>query len=128
MSYSPIGDTIALTKLAYTLYSRVIVVARDAPEQFEALSRDLDVYKRVLYRIRSQIDHDDDPSYSGALHNVLNHCFSTLYRLRDLTTKYENLGEYYLSSFSTFRYADSLKHGVTVAFSSSASLGPRTRM
>lgn len=91
MSYSPIGDTIALTKLAYTLYSRVIVVARDAPEQFEALSRDLDVYKRVLYRIRSQIDHDDDPSYSGALHNVLNHCFSTLYRLRDLTTKYENL-------------------------------------
>ncbi|CAD6566113.1 MAG: hypothetical protein ASARMPREDX12_007549 [Alectoria sarmentosa] len=58
MSYSPIGDTIALTKLAYALYSRVIVVARDAPEQFEALLQDLDTYKRVLYRIRSQADHD----------------------------------------------------------------------
>lgn len=98
MSYSPIGDTIALTKLAYALYSRVVVVARDAPEQFDALSQDLDVYKRVLYRIRSQIGQDNDPSYGAAVQNVLNHCFSTLYGLRDLTTKYENLGEYGLSS------------------------------
>lgn len=98
MSFSPIGDTIALTTLAYALYSRVIVVARDAPEQFDALSQDLDVYKRVLYQIRSQIGHDNDPSYSAAVQNLLNHCFSTLYSLRDLTTKYENLGEYGLSS------------------------------
>ena len=98
MSYSPIGDTIALTKLAYTLYSRVIVVARDAPEQFDALLQDLDVYKRVLYRIRSQIGHENDPSHSAAVENVLNHCFSTLYGLRELTTKYENLGGYGLSS------------------------------
>lgn len=97
MSYSPIGDTIALTKLAYTLYSRVVVVARDAPEQFEALKQDLDVYKRVLYRIRSQTVHDNDPSYSATVQNVLNHCFSTLYGLRELTTKYENLGELNLS-------------------------------
>ncbi|KAF6225589.1 hypothetical protein HO133_009589 [Letharia lupina] len=91
MSYSPIGDTIALTKLAYALYSRVVVVARDAPEQFEALLRDLDIYKGVLYRIRSQTDHGGDPSYSVAVQAVLERCFSTLYGLRDLTTKYENL-------------------------------------
>lgn len=98
MSYSPIGDTIALTKLAYTLYSRVVVVARDAPEQFEALSQDLDVYKRVLYRIRSQTDLENDSSNSATVQKVLNHCFSTLYGLRELTTKYENLGELGLSS------------------------------
>lgn len=100
MSYSPIGDTIALTKLAYALYSRVVVVARDAPEQFEALLRDLDIYKGVLYRIRSQTDHGGDPSYSVAVQAVLERCFSTLYGLRDLTTKYENLGEYDFASFT----------------------------
>lgn len=100
MSYSPIGDTIALTKLAYTLYSKVIVVARDAPEQFEALLKDLDVYKNVLYRIRRQTDHSRDPSYRVALQAVLEPCFRTLYGLRDLTTKYENLGDYDLSSFT----------------------------
>lgn len=99
MSYSPIGDTIALTRLAYTLYSRVIVVARDAPEQFEALLQDLDVYKSVLYRIESQIDHESDPSYNVAVQDVLKRCFRTLYGLRDLTAKYENLGKCNLSSF-----------------------------
>ncbi len=100
MAYSPVGDTIALTKLAYTLYSRVIVVAREAPVQFEALLQDLDVYKRVLYRIESQKDQDSDTSHGAAVQNVLNHCFNTLYGLRDLTTKYENLGKYDLSSFT----------------------------
>ena len=100
MSYSPIGDTIALTKLAYTLYSKVIVVAREAPEQFQALKEDLDVYKRVLYGIKSQTGQDSDPSYGVAVQDVLKHCFRTLYGLRDLTTKYENLGEYDLSSFA----------------------------
>lgn len=100
MSFSPIGDTIALTKLAYDLYSRVIVVAHDAPEQFEALLQDLDVYRRVLYRIRSQTDHDSDTSYSDTVRDVLNPCFHTLHELRDLTIKYENLGEHDLSSFT----------------------------
>lgn len=100
MAYSPIGDTIALTKLAYTLYSRVIVVAREAPVQFEALLQDLDVYKRVLYRIKSQKDQDSDTPHGAAVQDVLNHCFNTLYGLRDLTTKYENLGKCDLSSFT----------------------------
>ena len=101
MSYSPIGDTIALTKLAYTLYSRVVVVARNAPEQFEELQLDLDIYKRVLYRIRSQIEHDGDSSYSDIVQNVLTRCFRTLYGLRDLTSKYENLGKVDLSGFTS---------------------------
>ena len=99
MAYSPIGDTVALTKLAYALYSRVIIVARDAPEQFEALLQDLDIYKSVLYRIGSQTDHASDPSSGVAMQNVLKSCFRTLHSLRDLTIKYENLGEYQFSSF-----------------------------
>ena len=121
MAYSPIGDTIALTKLAYTLYSRVIVVARDAPEQFEALMQDLQVYKSVLYRI------GNNPSYTVAVQHVLDPCFRTLYDLRDLTMKYENLGEYYVQALRTSAFVDGSKHGVTVAFSSSASLGPKTK-
>ena len=99
MSYSPIGDTIALTKLAYALYSRVVVVARNAPEQFEELQLDLDTYKRILYRIRSQIERDSDSSYSDIVQNVLSRCFRTLYGLRDLTSKYENLGKHDLPGF-----------------------------
>ena len=100
MSYSPTGDTVALINLAYTLYARVIVVARDAPEQFKALLQDLDVYKSVLYRIKSRIDHASDPAYGVAVQDVLNPCFRTLYGLRDLTTKYENLGEFGFPSFA----------------------------
>ena len=99
MAYSPIGDTLALTKLAYTLYSRVIVVARDAPEQFEELLQDLAIYKTVLYRIGNRLDHASDPCYGVAVQDVLKNCSRTLHELRDLTIKYENLGEYQLSSF-----------------------------
>lgn len=127
MAYSPIGDTIALTKLAYTLYSRVIVVATDAPEQFEALLHDLDVYKKVLYRIGNRVENTSDPDYGRAVQDVLNRCFSTLYGLQDLTTKYENLGEYDIQASRTSSFADGSKHGVTVASSSSASPGPKTK-
>ena len=99
MACSPIGDTVALTNLAYTLYSRVIVVAKHAPKQFEALLQDLAIYKSVLYRIRSRTDHESDPSYCEAVQDVLEYCSRTLHELRDLTIKYENLGQYQLSSF-----------------------------
>ena len=100
MAYSPVGDTIALTKLAFTLYSRVFVVARDAPEQFEALLQDLDVHKSVLYLVKSQIHRATDPSYAETVHNILGRCSHTLLGLQDLTTKYENLGENHFSTFS----------------------------
>lgn len=127
MAYSPIGDTIALTKLAYTLYSRVIVVATDAPEQFQALLQDLDVYKKVLYRVKNRIEDSSDPDYGVDVQDVLNRCFSTLYGLRDLTIKYENLGEYDSKASRISSFADGSKHGVTVASSSSASPGPKTK-
>ena len=127
MALSPIGDTVALTTLAYTLYSRVIVVARDAPVQFEELLQDLDVHKSILYRIKSQVDHANGSDYGVAVQNILSQCFRTLYRLRDLTAKYENLGEYDFQPSRTPWFADDSKPGVTGEFSSSASPGPKTR-
>ena len=127
MAYSPIGDTIALTKLAYTLYSRVIIVARHAPDQFDDLIRDLDVYKRVLYRIQSRVEDASDKSYGVAVHNVLAECFRALHRLGALTTKYENLGEPFFPACRVSSCTNVSKHGVTVAISSSALLGPKTK-
>ena len=101
--YSLDGDTIALMKLAYTLYSRASLVERDAPYQFKALRQDLNEYKNVLYRIRSQKDSMSD-TFDGvaALQKVTNLGFHTLYGLRDLITKYENLGEYDLCIMTYF--------------------------
>lgn len=93
MSYSPIGDTIAVTKLAYSIYSRVYVVARDAPEQFGELSRDLQTIKSVLYQIYDQANHDHGFSYGMSVRDVLCRCFDTLRGLGHLTAKYEKLGE-----------------------------------
>lgn len=92
MSYSPIGDTIAVTNLAYNLYTRVYVVARDAPEQFGELARDLQIFKNVLYQVREQVGRDTDSTYSTIVQKVLRRCSDTLRGLRDLTVKYEKLG------------------------------------
>ena len=86
MSLSPIGDTIAVTQVAYTLYSRVIVVARDAGEQFADLVQDLKTMKTILYKIR------DYPSGDRAVEEILGRFFRTLCGLGALLSKYENLG------------------------------------
>lgn len=92
MSYSPIGDTIALTKLAYSVYNDVIKVARSAPEKFGELSRDLQTIKSVLYHIQNQVGREVDSAYGTAVGYVLQRCFATLQELRDLTAKYQKLG------------------------------------
>ncbi|KAK4692952.1 hypothetical protein P7C71_g4350, partial [Lecanoromycetidae sp. Uapishka_2] len=92
MSYSPVGDTVALTNLAYTLYTKVYAVAKNAPEEFGKLSQELNIYKVVLFRIRDQVRRDADSEYGKPVKDVLERCFQTLRGVRDLTAKYENLG------------------------------------
>ena len=87
MSFSPIGDTIAVVKLAYELYNRFIIVARDAPDSLKALFRDLQRIKGILFLIHNHSSH------SATVRDVLSECFRTLRELRDLTDKYENLGQ-----------------------------------
>ena len=93
MSYSPIGDTVALTNLAYNLYSKVYTVAKNAPERFGDLSRELQVYRAVLFRVRDQLRRDAGSEYGKPVKDVLEQCFQTLRGVRELTAKYENLGE-----------------------------------
>lgn len=92
MSYSIVGDTMALTKLAYSVYSKVYLVARDAPEQFAELSRDLQIFKSILYQVHDQVNRDTDSIHGTNIQDVLRRCFDTLRGLRDLTVKYEKLG------------------------------------
>lgn len=93
MSYSPVGDTVALTTLAYNIYKKVYAVAKNAPEQFRELSQELKIHKVVLFRIRDQIKRDTGSEYSQSVKDVLESCFQTLRGVRDLTAKYENLGK-----------------------------------
>ena len=93
MSYSPIGDTVAVVKLAYNLYSRFIVVARDAPEQLAGLSNEFLAIKEVLWHVKEQLGRSDDSNYGGAVRATLLSCLETLRGLQQLTAKYENLGE-----------------------------------
>ena len=95
MSFSPLGDTLAVVNLAYNLYNRVIVVARDAPEQFNELSRELQVIKGVLFHIGNQVIRDSDPASNAAVRDVLLGCCETFRGLRDLIAKYENLGRWF---------------------------------
>lgn len=92
MSYSIVGDTVALTNLAYSVYSKVYLVARDAPEQFGEISRDLQMFKSILYQVRDQISRDTESTYGSNIQDVLRRCFDTLRGLRDMTVKYEKLG------------------------------------
>ena len=92
MSYSPIGDTIALTRLVYLVYNNVIKVAKDAPQQFRELSRDIQTIKGILYRIGDQTSREIDSENGTAVKDVLKRCSETLYGLRDLAAKYEKLG------------------------------------
>ncbi len=93
MSFSPIGDTVALVHLAHSLYSRVFVVARDAPEQFEELSHELHTIKTVLYQLGRDVVGGWDSTYNALIREIVVDCYGTLRGLGDLIAKYENLGE-----------------------------------
>lgn len=92
MSYSIVGDTMALTQLAYSVYSKFYLVARDAPEHFGELSRDLQMFKSILYQVHGQVNRDTGSIHGTNIQDVLRRCFDTLRGLRDLTAKYEKLG------------------------------------
>ena len=91
MSYSFVGDTLAIINLAYKLYSRVIIVARGAPEQFDDLLQDLQTMKVILYQIGDRVNHDRDPAQRSPVDKILGRCLNTLWGLGNLMSKYENL-------------------------------------
>lgn len=92
MSYSPAGDTIAITRLAWDLYSRGYAVARDAPEEFKSLLADLRLLKLVLWYIRDKVTRGGK-SCSDSTLATLRDCFRTLNDFEVVVGKYEKLGK-----------------------------------
>lgn len=92
MSFSPIGDTLALTRLAWDLYSRGYAVARDASKEFNSLLADLRLLKLVLWYIRDKVTRGGKSCSESTL-ETLHDCFRTLYDFEALVAKFEKLGK-----------------------------------
>lgn len=92
MSFSPIGDTLAITRLAWDLYSRGYAVARDASAEFKSLLADLRLLKLVLWYIRDKVTRGGK-SCSDSTLATLHDCFRTLNDFEALVGKFEKLGK-----------------------------------
>lgn len=97
MSFSPISDTLTLTKLAFDLYEKGYVVARDAPKQFRELLDDLFLLKDVLWHIQEYVIQDN-AHCENPVEKILKRFSHTLNGFGDLVSKYEKLGEWLLVS------------------------------
>ncbi|KAL8787199.1 MAG: hypothetical protein Q9195_007890 [Heterodermia aff. obscurata] len=97
MSFN-IGDLVAVTKLAYDVYSKGFLVARGAPDQFRELVRELSVFKDALYQIRSQTENFGELNYDDPLRSLIKGCLQILSDFGDFVGKYEQLGSINQSS------------------------------
>ena len=97
MSFN-IGDLVAVTKLAYDVYSKGFLVARGAPDQFRELVRELAVYKEALYRVQSQTENGSRLTYDDPVRALIKRCLQTLSDFGDFVGRYEQLGQSIVSS------------------------------
>ena len=51
-AFQPVGDTVALTLLAYQLYRKGYQVAKSAPDEFRALLGELNVFKQTVWQVQ----------------------------------------------------------------------------
>lgn len=92
------GDILTLTKTAWDLYHSCYLVARDAPDGFRKLVDELASLQGALCALRDDVhsnatffdDLGDDRKRT--LQRCLTGCFKTLQRLKDLITRYRNMG------------------------------------
>ena len=96
MSFSPIGDTVAVTKLAYELYNKGVVVAQSAPEEYRSLIQEVKALKNILGRIRARVI-DNPEYYDEDLKNTFRLCSDALLEFKPLVIKYEKLGDHDVS-------------------------------
>ena len=91
MSFSPIGDVIALTKLAFVLHNKGYLVIRDAPSKFRSLLHQLDISRHLIGHVSSKVGQDG-ASPSECTRKVIEMSFQTLDDFEVLLAKYEKLG------------------------------------
>lgn len=87
-----------MTKLAWDLYHKCYLVAREAPDEFRHLVNELASLQSVLRSVRDDINSDISflenlgENRKESLERCLSGCFETLRRLQKLVIKYQELG------------------------------------
>ncbi|KAK1140607.1 hypothetical protein N8T08_010245 [Aspergillus melleus] len=98
MSDFAAGDIVTLTKTVWDLYHSCYLVARDAPDGFRKLVDELASLQGVLCTLRDDVQsntmffEDLGLDRKRTLQRCLTGCFKTLQRLKDLITRYRNMG------------------------------------
>jgi len=86
---SGIGELLTVTRLAWTLCSN----CRAAPDQFKALSEEVEALHIILNSIKTTVlDKGLDRSRTDDLNRVSRGCTTVLTELEALIAKYKNLG------------------------------------
>lgn len=91
MSYSPVGDTVAIIKIAWQVYNKVYVVARDAPKEYSKLLADLRLFSDQVKIIHDRFEGTKDAS-TQSLRVVLQNASTTLIEFKEKLAKYSDLG------------------------------------
>ena len=101
MSYSPVGDTVAIINITWQVYNKIYVVARDAPREYRELLADLRVFSDQVKIIRDRFEGSTDAP-AGSLRAVLRNSSRTLVEFKEKLAKYSDLGNV-LSSLHVFK-------------------------
>lgn len=93
-----VGDVLTVTKLAWDLYHKCYLVAREAPKDFRQLIDELATLQGVLHTLRDNVNSDTSflerlgDNRKETLERCLGNCFRTLHKLEKLVVKYRELG------------------------------------
>lgn len=89
-AFQPVGDTVALTLLAYQLYRKGYQVAKSAPDEFRALLGELNVFKQTVWQVQKATK--DSGETLGE--DIIAICTNVLVLdFQPLVLKYEKLGK-----------------------------------
>lgn len=91
MSYSAVGDTVAIINIAWQVYNKVYVVARDAPKEYSKLLADLRVFSDQVKIIHDRFESTKDAA-PESLRTVLRNSSNTLVEFKEKLAKYSDLG------------------------------------
>lgn len=93
-----VTDLLAVTKLAWDLYHKCFLVAREAPDDFRQLVNELASLQSVLRSLRDDVTSDKSfldkmgENRKEMLERCLVSCFDTLHKLERLVARFRELG------------------------------------
>lgn len=90
-----VGDIVAVGELAHKLYKNVYLVAKYAPQELDALARDLSLFKGAIGLLREEVDDPDSVLNSGGqarvtmVNEMMINARKTLVQLEGFATKHD---------------------------------------